>query len=47
MMDMQKMILHQIGARFGEVMEIDSSTVEGFAKSIRMKVILDLSKPIK
>lgn len=40
-------ILTQIGNRFGEVLEIDSSTLDGLAKSIRIRVLLDLSKPIK
>lgn len=46
-MGRKEAILKQIGARFGEVLEIDSSTIDGVAKSIRMRIILDLSKPIK
>lgn len=40
-------ILHQIGNRFGEVIEIDKNTTFGIARSIRIKVILDLTKPVK
>lgn len=40
-------ILHQIGTRFGEVIEIDKNSTSGIARSIRIKIRLDLTKPIK
>lgn len=36
-----------IGGRFGRVMEIDESTVNGVTKSIRIKVELELNSPLK
>lgn len=42
-----ELCVQQIGARFGEVVDIDRSTLDGFAKSIHIRVVLDLSKPIK
>lgn len=39
--------LRQIGGRFGEIVEIDSTTMRGMTRSIRMKVLLDLEKPMK
>lgn len=38
--------LQQIGRRLGELKEIDASTTSGIA-SVRLKVVLDLTKPLK
>lgn len=47
MVGMTNIILKQIGSHFGEVLELDSTTLDGFAKSVRIRVVLDLSKPVK
>lgn len=47
MVGMTNIILRQIRSHFGEVLEIDSTTLDGFAKSVRIRVVLHLSKPIK
>lgn len=39
--------LRQIGMRFGVVKEIDSSTTTGIARSVRMKVVIGLTKPLR
>lgn len=39
--------LSQIGNRFGEVIEIDRSTLSGVARSIRMRISMDISKQLK
>lgn len=39
--------MRQIGMRLGEVREIDFSTTSGIARSIQMKVMVDLTKPLK
>lgn len=39
--------IRQIGGRFGEVVEIDETTTNGIARSIRVKILLDLDKPLK
>lgn len=43
----EKDVLQKIGTRFGEVIEMDSTTIGGLSRSVRMKVLLDLGKPIK
>lgn len=40
-------ILEQIGSRFGTVLEIDKSTVKGMGRSVRMKILLNLGKPLR
>lgn len=40
-------ILNQIGGRFGDVLEIDKTTVAGITRSVRIKVRINLEKPIK
>lgn len=47
MMGRSEVCLKQIGSRFGEVVEIDTSTTDGLTKSVRIRVVLDLNKPIK
>lgn len=39
--------LAQIGGRFGEVVEIDKNTMEGLTRSVRLKVKINLKKPMK
>lgn len=39
--------LTQIGTRFGEVIEMDNTTTTWVARSIRMKIMLSLSTPLK
>lgn len=43
----QKEGLRMMGCRFGEVLEIDESTTSGLARSVRLKILLDLNKPLK
>lgn len=40
-------ILKQIGRRFGEVIEIDANTTTGITRSVRIRITLDLNKPLK
>lgn len=40
-------ILKQIGSRFGEVVEIDHSTMAGVNRSVRLKIMLKLDQPLK
>lgn len=40
-------ILQQIGSRFGEVIEIDKTTMNGITRSVRLKIMLNLDKPLK
>lgn len=40
-------VLRQIRSRFEEVLEIDYNTSDGIRKSVRMKVLLQLEKPLK
>lgn len=40
-------ILRQIGGRFGQIVEIDSNTTNGIARSVRIKVLIDVEKPMK
>lgn len=40
-------IIRKIGERVGEVMEIDDSTINGVARSVRLKVLIDLKNPLK
>lgn len=42
-----ELTLRQIGSRFGEVLEVDSSTLSGITRSVRVKVMINLEKPIK
>lgn len=42
-----KQVIHQIGSRFGEVEEIDLSTIGGISRSVRIKVQIDLNKPMR
>lgn len=46
-MGRQKKSLQLIGNRFGEVLEIEDNKFNGLARSIRLKIILDLNKPLK
>lgn len=39
--------LNQIGTRFGEVLEVDETTTTGVARSVRMKILLNLSNSLK
>lgn len=39
--------LKQIGSQFGEVIELDKNTIIGATKSIRLKIMLNLQKPLK
>lgn len=39
--------IRKIGAQCGEVLEIDSQSLEGFGRSVRIKVLIDISKPVK
>lgn len=40
-------ILEQIGSRFGEVIEIDQSTMTGVSRSVQLKIMLKLDQPLK
>lgn len=40
-------VINQIGSRFGEVLEVDESTMMGLARSVRLKILLNLNKPMK
>lgn len=39
--------VRQIGGRFGEVIEIDNDTITGIARSVRVKILLKIDKPLK
>lgn len=39
--------LRQIGMRFGDVKEIDHATITRMARSVRMKIVIDLTKLLK
>lgn len=47
LMGRDEKILRLIGFRFGEVMEIDGNTTIGITRSVRMKILLQLEKPLK
>lgn len=40
-------VVRQIGNRFGRVEEVDSSTLGGISQSVRIRVIMDINKPMK
>lgn len=40
-------VIRQIRNRFREILEMDEATTIGFARSVRMKVMLDLNNPLK
>lgn len=40
-------VIRQIGSRFGEVEDIDANTINGISRSVRIKIRLDLNKPMK
>lgn len=39
--------IRQIASRFGEFLELDQGTVDGLTRSVRLRILLDLKKPIK
>lgn len=47
MIGREKEVLQKIGNRIGNFIEMDDTTVGGLARSVRMKVTVDLEKPIK
>lgn len=40
-------IIQQIGTRIGKVLEIDKSTLQGMSRSVRVKVEINLRKPLR
>lgn len=47
MMGRTENAVRQIASRFGDVMEVDQNTIGGLTRSIRLKITLDLKKPIR
>lgn len=47
MVGREEKVLKQIGARFGEVIDIDRETMNGISRSVRMKILLKLEHPLK
>ncbi|KAK6126675.1 hypothetical protein DH2020_039583 [Rehmannia glutinosa] len=40
-------VIRSIGNKVGEVVEIDNTTLEGFDRSVRIKVMVNVTKPLK
>lgn len=47
MVGREEKVLRQIGSRFGDVLEIEHKVLEGISRSVRMKVLVQLDKPLK
>lgn len=47
LMGRDEKVLRLIGSRFGEIIEIDGATITGINRSVRMKILLQLDKPLK